>query len=181
MSTFWWVSYRRNVLITISYHCFYQKHCLYVVRLIIEIIYCLFYWFGNIFYGSKKVSIYIWFNSTMVFWSNRFQEVNFSHIIIFFVYWCQFYPNNTNIEELQIQCIVCVIYSTRVRRHVIIYDWTQQYFFAHIESNYYLVIYLFLYCFYDLLFSSWSHKISQYLESNTVSSKNIIWLWRVLR
>ena len=98
--TFKWVLSQTNIIKCLSYYWFYQKHCPHIFLLTIKRAYLLCNWSGNIFKESKKLRQYIWFDSTIVFWSNQIQEFNSSHIIILCV--CVCVTGHRSVEYVQI-------------------------------------------------------------------------------
>ena len=92
-------------------------------------------------------------------------------------------PNHTNLEKsMNLVYYLCNLSDNSSNLCDIIYNFTQQHLFFSYqikELNHYFITYVFLYCCYDLLFSSWTRKLSQYLVYSTVRSKNIIWPWRI--
>ena len=127
--------------------------------LTVKILYCVCCWFSNIFNESKKLSEYIQFYSTIVFWYNRIQEFKSSHTIIVFFYCCYYLFFINSITQTQSKyiikygtasthCItwtskyyiVCVLFSARLRRYVIIYNSTLHSFFALIKSKNWILL-----------------------------------------
>ena len=136
LSTFLRVSYLRNLLITISYHCLDQKHCPCVVlvnhlkRIFLVLLVLL-----HIVRKSKCNSINITWVCNNIFIKSipSGEFVSYYNIVFFMSFF--FHPQSHKSWKLWIQCIVCVIYLTKIRRYVILYNWNKQYFFAHIESK----------------------------------------------